>query len=95
MPAPWQISLIQVVLVDDHDRHVPVARVRYGQPPATGEVHHGEAVEGVTVEPDDRLLLDLCRLAVVTEGVAPTGGGLDIGERQGKVRPVMPMWGSQ
>jgi len=77
----------EVVLVDHHDGDVTVSGVRHAQAPAAGKVDNGEAVEGVAVQPDDGLLIDRRRFAVVPERVDTSGAGLDVGQHASGLRP--------
>ena len=69
-----------VILVDDHHRDVAVVVLRDRDCRPGGDVDHGEAVQGVPVHPDHRLVVDGRGSAVVGEHVHSAGVSLQAGE---------------
>ena len=65
-----------VVLVDDHHGHVSTAVLGHGDRCPSGDVDDGEAVQGVAVHPDHRLVLDGRWRAIVGQHVHAAGVAL-------------------
>jgi hypothetical protein len=76
-----------VVLVDQHHRQVPLAGVGQGQRGPAGQVDDGTRVEGVPVLTDDRLVVQRCRFADVTQLVDPARLVLKSGEHACRLGP--------
>jgi hypothetical protein len=69
-----------VVFVDHHRRDVATPTVRQGQCGPLGDVDHGEAVQRVTIQPNDGLPINGGGFAVVEEPVHACGVALKVGE---------------
>jgi hypothetical protein len=80
-----------VILVDHLKRHEAIAGVGHGNGDRPGvEVKHRERIERVTVEPDDGLMVDGCRLSMMQQlsqaaGIFDEIAHIDVGFRAGKI----------
>src|ERR1700761_7579504 len=81
-----QDAVNEMVFVDDHRREVPTTSVRQDQPGWLREIDDREAIQGVPIEPDDRLFIDTGGCPVVSEAPDSPGDCLDVSEHSVSLR---------